>query len=70
MYKQAPEIETVLDAIDELADVRMTLDGLASLSHALATSGMHEPNSIRLISCLLDYCSLITEASIKSIDLS
>ena len=41
MYKQAPNIETAADAVDELADVRMTLSGLASLTQALANSGMH-----------------------------
>ena len=63
MYKQAPNIETAADAVDELADVRMTLSGLASLTQALANSGMHEPDAMRLTSCLLDYCALTTEAA-------
>lgn len=62
MYKQTPTIETAVEALDELADVRMTLSGLASLTLALANSGMYEPEAIRLVSCLLDYCTLTTEA--------
>lgn len=58
MFRQLPIIETIADAVDELTDVRMTLSGLASLTLALANSGMHEPDTIRLISCLLDYCAL------------
>lgn len=54
MFRQLPIIETIADAVDELTDVRMTLSGLASLTLALANSGMHEPDTIRLISCLLD----------------
>lgn len=61
MYKQAPTIETAVDAVDELADVRLTLSGLASLTLALANSDMHEPKAVRLIACLLDYCALATE---------
>ena len=63
MFRQLPIIETIADAVDELTDVRMTLSGLASLTLALANSGMHEPDTIRLISCLLDYCALTTEAA-------
>lgn len=58
MYKHAPEIKTALEALDELADVRMTLNGLAALTLALANSGMHESEAVRLVSCLLDYCAL------------
>ena len=68
MYKTAPAIETKLEALDELADVSMTLNGLASLSLSLANSGMHEPDTIRLISCLLDYCALTTEAASDKFD--
>lgn len=45
MFRQSPIIETKTDAVDELADVRMTLSGLASLTQALANSGMHEPDA-------------------------
>lgn len=58
MYKEPPSIETNLGALDELADVRMTLNGLAALTLALANSGMHEPEAIRLVSCLLDYAAI------------
>ena len=34
----------------------------------LANSGMHEPDTIRLISCLLDYCALTTEAASDKFD--
>lgn len=34
---------------------------------ALAQSGMHEPEAIKLISKLLDYCSLTTEAAQKQL---
>ena len=66
MFRQSPIIETKTDAVDELADVRMTLSGLASLTQALANSGMHEPDAIRLISCLLDYCASTTHESIEA----
>ena len=68
MYKQAPIIETAADAVDELADVHMTLNGLASLTQALANSGMHEPDAMLLTSCLLDYCALTTEAASHRFD--
>lgn len=58
MYRESLTISTPTEALDELADISMTLDGLASLSLALANSGMHEPEAIQLISCLLDYCAL------------
>ena len=61
MFRQLPIIETIADAVDELTDVRMTLSGLASLTLALANSGMHEP-------CLLDYCALTTEAASDKFD--
>ena len=64
MYKQAPEIETASEALDELADVRMTLSGLASLTLALANSGMHEPDAMRLISCLVDQCARSSDMAI------
>ncbi|MEI3309217.1 MAG: hypothetical protein V8R48_10385 [Eggerthella lenta] len=68
MFRQSPIIETKTDAVDELADVRMTLSGLASLTQALANSGMHEPDAMRLTSCLLDYCALTTEAASDKFD--
>lgn len=67
MYRQPPTIETPMEALDELADVSMTLSGLASLTLALANGGMHEPDANRLISCLLDYCTLSVEKARKSI---
>lgn len=67
MYLRESRIETALDVIDELAEVRMTLSGLASLSLALANSGMHEPDAIRLVSRLLDHCALILDNAQKNI---
>lgn len=66
MFRQLPIIETIADAVDELTDVRMTLSGLASLTQALANSGMHEPDAMRLTSCLLDYCASTTRESIEA----
>lgn len=66
MFRQSPIIETKTDAVDELADVRMTLSGPASLTQALANSGMHEPDAMRLTSCLLDYCASTTRESIEA----
>ena len=40
MYRQAPQIETALEAVDELADVCMTLNGLESIALALSKDGM------------------------------
>ena len=68
MYRQPPTIETQMDVLDELADVRLTLDGLAALTLALASSSMHEPEAIRLVSNLLDYCSLSISIASKSLD--
>lgn len=62
MYRQPPTIETTIEALDELADIRMTLNGLAALTLALANSEMHEPEAIKLTLCLLDYCALVSSA--------
>lgn len=61
MYRQAPEIVSVNEALDELADVRMTLNGLATLSLAFAKSEIHEPEANELISCIVGYCALTTD---------
>lgn len=61
MYRQSPIIETAVDAIDELNDVAMTLNGLSAFTLALANSDMHEPDAIRLASCLLDRCALVAK---------
>ena len=58
MYHQEPHIETKLDALDELEDVHMTISGLASITLALSNTGMPEPEAIRLVSYLLNYCAL------------
>lgn len=68
MFRKRPIIETTADAFDELTDVRMTLSGLASLTLALASSGIHEPDAMRLVSCLLDHCALTTEAASRRFD--
>lgn len=56
-------MSTPTEALDELADVRMTLNGLAALTLAFANSGMHEPEAVKLVSCLLDYCALGVSSS-------
>ena len=65
MYRQAPQIETALEAVDELADVCMTLNGLESIALALSKDGMAEPNAITLLSCLTNYCALTSPQFVK-----
>ncbi|MBC2890671.1 hypothetical protein [Gordonibacter massiliensis (ex Traore et al. 2017)] len=67
MFRQKPQINTPLEAFDEFADVRMTLSGTSALALALAQSEISEPEAIRLISCLLDYCSLTVESACELI---
>ena len=62
MYRQPPTIETPMDALDELADVRMTLSGLATLLLSTSKSQMHEPEAMELASCLLDYAAITTKS--------
>ena len=62
MYRQAPQIETALEAVDEVADVCMTLNGLESIALALSKDGMAEQNAITLLSCLTNYCALTSSA--------
>lgn len=57
MYRQKPQINTPMEAFDELADVRMTLSGLAPLVLALSFSDISNPKALELISCILDYCA-------------
>lgn len=68
MYRQLPLIETKLDALDELADVRMTLDGLSTLTFALSKCDLHEPEALKLVSCLLDYCTLTANEIVRHVD--
>ena len=68
MYRQKPVITTQLEALDELRNVQMTLDGTSALAMALSTSGMADTEAVALISCLLEYCSLTVEASRQIID--
>ena len=63
MYRQRPIITTQLEALDELRDVQMTLDGTSALAMALSKSGMADTEAVALISCLLEYCALTVEAS-------
>lgn len=67
MYREGPLINTRLEALDELADVRMTLSGASAFASALAQSEMAEPEAIRLMSCLLNYCALTAESACKLI---
>ena len=39
MYRQRPVIASRLEALDELRDVQMTLDGTSALAMALSKSG-------------------------------
>lgn len=61
MFHDIPCIGTTLEAFDELSDVRMTLSGASSFALALAQSGIADRESLQLLSCLLDYCSLATD---------
>ncbi len=63
MYRQRPIITTQLEALDELRDVQMTLDGTSALAMALSKSGMADTEAVALISCLLEYCALTVETS-------
>lgn len=63
MYRQRPVITTQLEALDELRDVQMTLDGTSALAMALSKSGMADTEAVALISSLLEYCALTVEAS-------
>ena len=66
MYRQRPIITTQLEALDELRDVQMTLDGTSALAMALSKS-MADTEAVALISCLLEYCALTVEASCQVI---
>ena len=68
IYRQKPVITTQLEALDELRNVQMTLDGTSALAMALSKSGMADTEAVALISCLLEYCSLTVEASRQIID--
>lgn len=63
MYRQESNMSSVLEAFDELTDVRLTLSGAFAFALALAQSGMIEPEALRLMSCLLDYSASTTEAA-------
>lgn len=67
MFRQQPQIITPLEAFDELADVQMTLSGTSTFALALVQSETSDPEAIRLLSCLLEYCALITESACKLI---
>lgn len=63
MFRQTTQISTPIEALDELFDVQETLKGTAALTLALVHSSMHEPEAMRLIANLIDYCTITTEAS-------
>lgn len=67
MYREIPAIETPLQAIDELSDVQMTLNGLSTLTLALSKEAMSEPEVYELISCLLDYCALVAQRASETL---
>ena len=68
MYRQRPVITSRLEALDELRDVQMTLDGTSALAMALSKSGIADSEAVALISCLLEYCALTVETSCQVID--
>ena len=63
MFATAPAITTRLDAIDELDDVRRSLEGLSQIVLALEISTLAEKESLDLIARLLDYCALSLDAA-------
>lgn len=58
MFATAPTITTYLDAVDEVDDVRRSLEGLSQIILALEVADLAERESLDLIACLLDYCAL------------
>lgn len=68
MYRQRPVITSRLEALDELRDVQMTLDGTSALAMALSKSGIADSEAVALISCLLEYCALTVETSCQVMD--
>lgn len=58
MFATAPTITTYLDAVDEVDDVRRSLEGLSQIILALEVADLAERESLDLIGCLLDYLAL------------
>ena len=58
MFATAPTIATYLDAVDEVDDVRRSLEGLSQIILALEVADLTERESLDLIARLLDYCAL------------
>lgn len=58
MFATAPTITTYLDAVDEVDDVRRSLEGLSQIILALEVADLAERESLDLIARLLDYCAL------------
>lgn len=58
MFATAPTIATYLDAVDEVDDVRRSLEGLSQIILALEVADLAERESLDLIARLLDYCAL------------
>lgn len=58
MFATAPTITTYLDAVDEVDDVRRSLEGLSQIIFALEVADLAERESLDLIARLLDYCAL------------
>ena len=63
MFATAPTVTTYLDAIDELDDVRRSVEGAAQIILALEIANLAEKESLDLIARLLGYCALSLEAS-------
>ena len=63
MFATAPTVTTCLDAIDELDDVRRSVEGAAQIILALEIANLAEKESLDLIARLLGYCALSLEAA-------
>lgn len=57
MFREHPRINTPLEAVDELADLSDTLDGLSDITLALSTADVDSKRAIGLLSVLLSYCA-------------
>lgn len=68
MFATAPTIATCLDAIDELDDVRRSLEGLSQIVLALEIADLAEKESLDLVARLLDYCALSLDTALIRIE--
>ena len=66
MFATAPTIATCLDAIDELDDVRRSLEGLSQIVLALEVADLAEKESLDLVARSLDTAIIRIETAENS----